>query len=234
VLTSSFGKCLECEDPAEGRDGLCRSCRGFLSAKRNFAKRNQPAYVWDVAKEARLKRCYDFSDRKELSCALARLANELKYPKVALRRRAEQLGLTMWKHVRWTAEEIAILEEHAGNKTVGWICRQLKKKTGIGRSYNSVKCKAEEIGRSVRLRDGYAKKDLAELFGTTEFTVNKWFEKGWFMPDGNARVSDGKVLKFLREHPSEWHFRRVDEAWVKGILFPTFGAEYTEASRREI
>lgn len=74
-------------------------------------------------------------------------------------------------HVRWAAEEVAIIEEYAGSKTVGWICRQFKKRVEIGRSYNSVKCKEEEIGRPLSLSFGYRKNDLAELFGTTEFTA---------------------------------------------------------------
>jgi len=113
------------------------------------------------------------TDRRDLSRELTRLSSELRYPKSALRRRAEQLGLTLWSHVRWTPEEIKLLEEYAGVRTIGWITRHLRAVTGIGRSYNSVKCKAEKIGRSLRLRKGYAQSDLAELFGTTESTVSK-------------------------------------------------------------
>lgn len=225
-MAKDFDNCVQCGEMAEGKDRLCRSCRGFLSAKKNFAPRRSPIYVWDADRDARLRRCYSNSARKELSRALTRLANELKYPKGALRRRAEQLGLTLWTHVRWTPMELAILADYAGNKTIGWICRQLKRRTGIGRSYNSVKCKAGEIGRSIRLIDGYTKNDLAELFGTTLFTVNKWFMNGWLVPDGNSRVSDRKILRFLSEHPNEWHFKRVDEAWIKGILFPSYGTEF--------
>jgi hypothetical protein len=219
-------KCRACDDPAEGRDGLCRSCRGFQSAKVNFARRQGPTYPWDAEKDARLRRCYNYSGRRDLSRALTRLASELRYPRTVLRRRAEQLGVTMWRHVRWTPAEITILEEYAGSKTVGWISRQLKKRTGRGRSYNSVKCKAEEIGRSLRLSDGYSKRDLAELFRTTEFTVAKWFAKAWLATDRNGRVSEETVRRFIKQHPNEWHFKRVDEAWVKGLLFPSFGTEF--------
>jgi hypothetical protein len=212
-------KCRECDDPAEGKDRLCRSCRGYLSAKVNFARRQQATYAWDESKDVRLRWCYNHSQRQALSHALTRLANELRYPKGALRRRAEQLGLTMWSHVRWTSEELALLEEYAGSRSVGWITRKLKAKTGIGRSYNAVKCKAEELGRSLRLSDGYTQEDLIELLGTTYFTLNKWIVKGWLVADSNDRISEEQVRDFLEHHPQEWHFKRVAEALVKGILF---------------
>jgi hypothetical protein len=219
LAESGAAKCRECDDPAQGRDGLCRSCRGYLSAKANFAERPGTKYVWDKKNDLHLRWCYNHTGRKELSLALTRLANELGYPKGALRRRAEQLGLTMWSHVRWTPQEIVVLEEYAGNRTVGWITRKLKAKTGIGRSYNAVKCKAEQIGRSLRLVDGYTQNDLIDLLGTTHFTMRNWYGKGWLVADDNGRVSEAQIRSFLRQHPQEWHFKRVDEAWVKGILF---------------
>lgn len=214
-----FGQCRECEDPAEGRDGLCQSCRGFQAAKKNFVHRQGPVYVWDAQKDLRLRRCYDRTVRCELSRELSRLSRELGYPKSALRRRAEQLGLTLWSHVRWTPQEIRFLEEYAGTRTVGWIVHRLRTRTGIGRSYNAVKCKAEEIGRSLRLREGYTQSDLATLFGTTESTVSKWFARGWLAVNREGRVTDRDVLRFIAQHHWEWHFKRVDEAWLKGLLF---------------
>jgi hypothetical protein len=120
---------------------------------------------------------------------------------------------------RRSSEEIELLDTHAGSKTVGWITRKLKARTGIGRSYNAVKCKAGEIGRSVRLAEGYSQNGLMELLGTTQSTVRQWFGKEWLSTDKNGRVSDAKIKLFLETHPSEWHFKRVDEAWVKGMLF---------------
>jgi hypothetical protein len=219
LSNSDYSKCRQCDDPAQGRDGLCRSCRGYLSANVNFGKQQRTIYAWDKNKDERLRSCYRHGDRKELSRALTRLANELRYPKGALRRRAEQLGLTLWSHVRWTPAEVALLEEYAGNKTVGWITRKLKAKTGIGRSYNAVKCKGEELGRSLRFRDGYTQRDLIELLGTTYFTVNKWIARQWIIPNRHGRISEDQIKRFLQCHLEEWHFKRVDEAWVKGMLF---------------
>jgi hypothetical protein len=106
-----IGKCSACEDRAEGRDGLCRPCRGFLAAKKNFARRRGPVYPWDVQKALRLRRCYEHAERHSLSRELTRLSGELGYPKSASRRRAEQLGLTLWSHIRWAPPEIMILPE---------------------------------------------------------------------------------------------------------------------------
>ena len=231
-LVTRFGQCSRCEDPATGRDHLCQSCRGFLAARSNFKQRQGPVYPWDGDRDLRLKRCYENTKRPELSRALSRLAGELKYPKAALRRRAEQLGLTLWSHVRWTDAELEILAEYAGEKTVGWITTTLKRRTGIGRSYNAVKCKAEEIGRSLRLGSGYSRNDIVQLFGTTQSTVARWFARDWLVADRNGRCWEDDILKFLREHPSEWHFKRVDEAWVKGLLFESFGLTFVRSARR--
>ncbi len=219
IAERNFGICRLCDDQASGRDRLCRPCRGFLSAKKNFLRRQGSSYRWDSEKDLKLKRCYQCSDRRELSHSLSRLSNELGYPKSALRRRAEQLGITMWSHIRWTPDEISLLEEYAGVRTVSWIARTMRKRTGIGRSYNAVKCKAEELGRSLRLLEGYTLNDLIELFGTTHFTVSKWFKNSWLHTDRQGRVSEKQLLAFVRDHPCEWHFKRVDEAWMKGILF---------------
>jgi hypothetical protein len=232
VLVLRFGQCSQCSDPATGRDRLCQPCRGFLAAKNNFKQRQGAVYSWDENKDLRLKRCYENTNRLELSQGLSRLAGELKYPKTALRRRAEQLGLTLWSHVRWTDEELEILAEYAGEKTVGWITKTLKRRTGTGRSYNAVKCKAEEIGRSVRLVSGYSRNDIAQLFGTTGSTVAKWFAVGWLVADANGRCQEENIVRFLREHPSEWHFKRVDEAWTKGLLFETFGLTISRRARK--
>jgi hypothetical protein len=222
-LVLPFGQCSLCEDPATGRDRLCRSCRGFAAAKKNFKHCQERRYPWDDYNDLQLKRCYQNTKRRELSQALSRLARELKYPKGALRRRAEQLGLTMWSHVRWTDAELQILADYAGEKTVGWITKTLKRRTGIGRSYNAVKCKADEIGRSLRLASGYSRSDIATLLGTSESTIAKWFANGWLTVDVNNRCSEEALVSFLCEHPDEWHFKRVEESWVKGVLFQSSG-----------
>lgn len=102
---------------------------------------------------------------------------------------------------------------------IGWITRHLRVCTGVGRSYNAVKCKAEEIGRSLRLREGYTHSDLAKLFGTTESTVSKWFANRWLTANRLGRVTDGDIVDFIAQHPWEWHFKRVDETCLKGLLF---------------
>jgi len=133
-----------------------------------------------------------------------------------------------------TEEELEILAEYAGEKTIGWITKTLKRHTGIGRSYNAVKCKAEEIGRSLRLASGYSQNDIVQLFGTTQSTVAKWFARCWLVADKNGRTSDEKVLRFLCEYPSEWHFKRVDECWVKGMLFESYGIAFARRARQAL
>jgi hypothetical protein len=37
-------------------------------------------------------------------------------------------------------------------------------------------------------------------------------------------------MKFLRDHPEEYRLNRVDEAWFKGLMFPSFGRAYIPRS----
>ena len=34
-----------------------------------------------------------------------------------------------------------------------------------------------------------------------------------------GRATDDEVLHFITQHTREWHFKRVDEPWLKGLLF---------------
>ncbi len=60
--------------------------------------------------------------------------------------------------------------------------------------------------------------DSPELFGATQSTVAKWFAKGWLMAAPKGGCASGAV-RFIAQHSSEWHFKKVDEAWLKGLLF---------------
>jgi len=93
-----------------------------------------------------------------------------------------------------TDEELEIFAEYAGEKTVGWITKTLRRRTEIGRSYNAVKCKAEEIGRSLRLGSGYSQNDIVQLFGTTQSTVAKWFAMDWLVADNNGRCWEENIV----------------------------------------
>lgn len=66
--------------------------------------------------------------------------------------------------------------------------------------------------------------DLAQLFGTTYHTVRKWFDNRWLTSDGNGRVADSEIKRFVGEHPEEWYFKRVDDSWLKGLLFSSVGS----------
>jgi len=68
----------------------------------------------------------------------------------------------------------------------------------------------------------YSQQDVEELLGVGRKRVCQWIRNGWLqLLDG--RVTEKSLEKFLRLHPEEYQLSRVDEAWFKGMLFPSFG-----------
>jgi hypothetical protein len=68
----------------------------------------------------------------------------------------------------------------------------------------------------------YSQQDLEQLLGVGRSRVCQWIKNGWLQLL-NGRVTEKSVAKFLRLHPEEYQLSRVDEAWFKGMLFPSFG-----------
>jgi hypothetical protein len=68
----------------------------------------------------------------------------------------------------------------------------------------------------------YSQQDIEQLLGVGRRRVCQWIKNGWLQLL-NGRVTEKSVAKFLRLHPEEYQLSRVDEAWFKGMLFPSFG-----------
>jgi uncharacterized protein YijF (DUF1287 family) len=135
---------------------------------------------------------------------------------VVILSRAEVLGLAFCAKRPWTEAEVESLREDLGTLSKSQIARRL------GRSYYSVKVQVTKIGLSARVSVDYAQQDVEQLLGVGKKLVCQWIRHGWLHLQG-GRITERSLEKFLRLHPEEYQLSRVDEAWFKGMLFPSFG-----------
>lgn len=172
--------------------------------------------------------------RSELGVGVSDVMRRTGFPRWAVNRRAQVLGITAQRWMFWKTEEVLLLREQAGHWSVAKIARKL------GRSPGSVKLKAYQIGISMRASDTYSRVDAAELLGVNVQSVARWINHGWLRDstafDGQySRIRHFELVRFIKLHPEEYDLRRVDQAWFKGALFPSYGTKRTidEISRRD-
>jgi hypothetical protein len=138
------------------------------------------------------------------------------FTRVVILARAEVLGLSFCSKRRWTDDEIESLCEASGTVSTSHIAKRL------GRTYYSVRAQITKMGLTARVSADYSQQDVEQLLGVGRKRVCQWINHGWLQLL-NGRVTERSLARFLRVHPEEYRLSRVDEAWFKGILFPSFG-----------
>jgi hypothetical protein len=199
--------CVACGSPkGVPKDGLCMACR--------MDKRRK--YVWTPALDAELRTIYATTNsRASLSAALRAFKTRMGWPRGPIAIRAVELGITVIKKY-WSPAELEFLRQNAGRRSMYFITAKLK------RSMQGVRCQLQRMGLPTRFEDGYSISALAEVFGVSNRTVARWISRRWLRPDMGL-VPETLVRKFLRQHAEEYDLRRVDQAWFKGMIFPSFG-----------
>lgn len=138
------------------------------------------------------------------------------FTRVVILSRAEVLGLSFCAKRSWTEAELESLQENLGTLSKSQIARRL------GRTYYSVKAQVARMGLSARVSADYSQQDVEQLLGVGRKRVCQWIRNGWLRLRGE-KITERSLEKFLRLHPEEYQLSRVDEAWFKGMLFPSFG-----------
>lgn len=94
------------------------------------------------------------------------------------------------------------------------------------RSTMAVTVKADWLKVSIRIREGYKISDLAEVFGVHHHRVETWARRGLLGKahrlggdQGDIRFTEANVVRFIREHPREYHLGRVHRVWFKAMIF---------------
>ena len=204
--------CLKCGQPkAAAKDRLCHSCR--IKSRPNPNQR----FIWDGRLDARLRAAYsNASSREQLTRNLDALQYSTGFTRIVIISRAARLAISCSKRRSWSDAELDFLYANVGSMSVSLVARKLS------RSYYSVKAQIAKRELSGRVLEGYAKQDLADVLGVGRRKVDTWLARG-FLVCRDGRVPEHSVMRFLKSYPEEYRLGCVDEAWFKGLLFPSFG-----------
>lgn len=191
-------------------DGLCHSCRMKSRAPAN------KKFFWTPELDERLRRLYRAAhNRKQLIAGLDHFRRFSGFPRSAITAHAAELSLSRPTGRPWTDSEIERLRDAVGSRSEAAIARSL------GRSYYAVKGRLARLRLSGRCWEGYTRQDLEYLLGVGHKRIQTWISRNWIqLRDG--RVPEHSVAQFLQRHPEEYQLARVDEAWFKGLVFPSF------------
>jgi hypothetical protein len=204
--------CEKCGSP-EGFPNVrrCRRCMPPTSRKQ---------YFWTPDLDERLRRIYadHAHNREALGAGITALAKQMRCPRYIVSNRAGELRIRTGRGKPWIREDVEFLRESAGNKSIEFMMKALK------RGQVSLLSKLWELRLSWRVTQGYSRQDLTEVFCVSAYLVGRWIERGWLRPvPSTNRIPEEQVLHFIKKHPEEYSLKRVDEAWFKGMLFPSFG-----------
>jgi hypothetical protein len=182
------------------------------AAEALIARGQHRKYHWSDALRADLVLAYA-GKKTHLSAALDSLQRRTGWPRSAILSKAHRLGLS---NRPWSPEETAYLEEAVGRVSARQIAKRLK------RSPTSVNARARKLGLSRRCQEGYTQTDLEVVFGVNDRKVRCWMQSGKLGPVRNwngHRVSADNVKRFISSHYKEYDLRRVDQDWLKMMLF---------------
>lgn len=204
--------CRFCRQQEEQRGGRCKTCRLLMYVERRRKYDFRPE--WDEA----LRRGYrDARTRWDVTDLLDHMERLTGFPRSTVALRAGQLGLSLMKRRPWNRDEDALLHELYGTMTIRRIARRLN------RSEAAVRNKAHVLRIQNEIFTSYSENQLKDLFGVTHGKVRTWVARGWLTLNQDRRIPETSVERFIWNHLEEIEFRRVDEAWLKGILQPSFG-----------
>jgi hypothetical protein len=138
------------------------------------------------------------------------------FTRVVILSRAEVLGLSFAMRRPWNKTEVESLRAGLGTLSQSQIARRL------GRTYYSVKAQVARMSLSARVSADYSQQDVEQVLGVGSKRVCQWIRNGWLhLLEG--RITERSLQTFLHVHPEAYQLNRVDEAWFKGMLFPSFG-----------
>ena len=198
-------KCIECHLREPGEGGICNACK----AAKPFRFTRKYTVTPEILEEIRL--AYT-GGRNEVAAKLRKLSERTGIPTQTLKDTANGHG---WyccsRRRRWSPQDDMYLRERLGVFSITSIARRLN------RSRASVEWRARQFDLSVRITEGYT------VFGVNDGTVRRWIDRGLFgkaHQHGRAvRLTEANVVRFIRTYPHEYNLRRVDQVWLKGMLF---------------
>jgi hypothetical protein len=171
-------------------------------------------YLFDQAADRLIRDCYDSRTQ-----TIDRLSQTLGFPRWAIKRRAQALGLARTKERPWSEREVAYLEAHLHRLSLAVLARRL------GRSVTAVALKARRLGLR-KCDEGYTARSLAQALGVDDHKVVGWIERGILRASRRSSerprdlylIPEREVRRFVCTYPTELDLRRVDPVWFIDLL----------------
>lgn len=203
--------CKDCPDAATWKNGLCPRCHAARALTRRTKYKFTPEIDEQLRQAYRMRR-----SRPDFTRMLRDLGVLTGYPKHAFFNRAVALKINRFygktdRHL-WTQKDIEFLVENAGRLSLRSLSIKLKT------TQNAVSHKIYRLGMCRAMREGYTRKQLADLFGVRFEKVQEWTRLGWLRLTSDWRISDEEVEKFVLRRMDEYQFSRCDEIWLKEML----------------
>jgi hypothetical protein len=160
------------------------------------------------------------------------VTHRIGWPKHAVCLRALAIGAYRAepREPRWTAEEIAVVEQYAwmGEKR---IQMKLQAICGTRRTPMAIHLKRQRLGLRSGDTGGYSAYRLAGLMGIDPKKVShQWIKFGWLKAERRGQdrtaaqggdawyIRHESVYRFVLEHPEEIDLGRVDRLWFLDLV----------------
>lgn len=150
------------------------------------------------------------------------VGNVLKRTAIAVQCMAGTLHLQNRVRNNWKTEEDEFLTDNYADKSMHFLTDKL------GRSRNSIYCRAEELGIVRHDRnDCFTIQDLVPVLGIAHRTIRSWIESGKLKcevekpesgPVFRYRITRQNLKLFLKKYPLELQGKNVDMVWLIDIL----------------
>jgi hypothetical protein len=191
----------------------CPTCK---TARRIDGARGRRKYVWTEKADHLLREHY----KHNATAIAARFFPQ--WPKWAVVRRAQQLGLCRVKEKPWTRAEDQFITEHAGARTAHWMAKQLRTRTTTA---IVVRLKRLQISRRIQA-DGLTLSQLEKAIGVDHRAIVSWARSGRLKgayktnPNEHERweFQEADVAEFVLAHPSAFRLDRVDQVWFMALM----------------
>lgn len=216
-----------CLERLPGRDAPGIYARAAKNGIKRAGQRERRTWAPSEWVDAQIKRAY--ADGSNVRGAVAELARRIDRPRDWISRRAVQLGLVQprYKPGPWSAEELAILEEHY-TLSPRAIAARLRK-AGYSRTETAVIVQRKRCGlRASDDPDRWCARQLADAMGVEVHKVLRWIERGMLKATRQGdeapwAIHRRDVRAFLITHLGDWDHRRCEQLWLVEILAGSVG-----------
>ena len=157
------------------------------------------------------------------------LSERCGFPKWALRKRAQELGLTRVKESAWTPAENAIIE-----KWVHLVPERIHAKltqAGFTRTVTAIRLQRKRLKFNLHNQGQYSASAVAYGFGIDQHAVVKWIKDGALVAEraGTKRktnkqggdaflISREAVREFILLNPMAFDLGKVDQLWFMHVI----------------